>query len=303
MSELSSERRRFRDRYHAAFGPGPASGGVRGQLALEIARRVALFADPQIQVDEHAHQGHVGHRDDRRDRRGDAADRVVVAERRRQHAAHEGVQDGGDDDGPEDVPAEPADQGPGAAERLASAFVLDHQRRDPAGEEREHDEPRDDQQDEADGDRQGREHTHEHDRPEPGEPVPVALADLQISAEERPGGGAGDGTREDRPHQDRESRQDQPGEHAGDEASVDDDLHAVPELLLREALADPELAEEHLRDRERDHDHGHDHEEVLPVAGIEPERVAEDLADAAWAQQAGAARLFGDAWLHDEGGV
>ena len=75
------------------------------------------------------------------------------------------------------------------------------------------------------------EHTDQNDRPEPGEPVPIALTDLEVAAEEGPGGGARDRPRQDRPHQDRDGYEHERSQHPGDEASVDDDLHAVPKDL------------------------------------------------------------------------
>src|SRR4029450_12942978 len=49
---------------------------------------------------------------------------------------------------------------------------------------------------------------------------------------------------------------------------------------------------------ERAHAPRHDHEQVLPVPAIQLERVGEDLADGARAQQPGTLRRFGDGRVH-----
>ena len=58
--------------------PAPAQPGS-SQVPFEIGRRVSLLADPHVEVDEHAHQGHVRHRDRGSDRGDDAPGRVVSA--------------------------------------------------------------------------------------------------------------------------------------------------------------------------------------------------------------------------------
>ena len=73
---------------------------------------------------------------------------------------------------------------------------------------------------------------------------------------------------------------------------------AVADLLGREALADPQVGQHDLQDRQRNDDHRDDHDEVLPVPGVQAEGVAQDLAHAARPQQARAARLLGEPWLH-----